>query len=84
MVAAVHNQVGALVVSGGETARSVLDRLGIVNLQLHGELESGVAISSAILDKLRPLTIITKAGDFGRKDTLLNCWEWLQQKGAAR
>ncbi len=84
MVAAVHNQVGALVVSGGETARSVLDRLGVVTLQLYGELESGVVISSAILDRLRPFTVITKAGDFGRKDTLLNCWDWLQQRGASR
>ncbi len=79
MTAGLHGRVGALVASGGETARKVLDRWGVHSLQLHGELEKGVPISSAVVDASRPLTVITKAGDFGQPYTLLHCREWLTQ-----
>ena len=80
MTAALHGRVGALVASGGETARKVLDRWGVATLHLHGELERGVPISSTVIDGTRPLTVITKAGDFGQQYTLLHCREWLKQK----
>ena len=84
MVATLRAKVGALVATGGETARKVMDRWGVLDMQLHGELESGVAISSTIVDGMRPLTIITKAGDFGQRDTLLHCREWLGKRGVFR
>jgi uncharacterized protein YgbK (DUF1537 family) len=80
MTAALHDRVGALVASGGETARKVLDRWGVHTLHLHGELERGVPVSSTVIDGERPLTVITKAGDFGQPYTLLHCREWLKQK----
>jgi uncharacterized protein YgbK (DUF1537 family) len=80
MTAALHGRVGALVASGGETARKVLDRWGVHTLQLHGELERGVPVSSAVIDRSLPLTVITKAGDFGQPYTLMHCREWLKQK----
>jgi 4-hydroxythreonine-4-phosphate dehydrogenase len=79
-----RSKVGALVVSGGATARKVLDRWGVMNLQLYGELERGVPISSTVVDALRPVTVITKAGDFGQRDTLLHCREWLSKRGVCR
>ncbi len=80
MTAALYGRVGALVASGGETARNVLDRWGVPTLWLHGELERGVPISSSATNGMRPLTVITKAGDFGQPYTLLHCREWLKQK----
>jgi uncharacterized protein YgbK (DUF1537 family) len=80
MTAALHGQVGALVASGGETARKVLDRWAVSTLLLHGELERGVPVSSTTVDQNRPLTVITKAGDFGQPYTLVHCREWLKQK----
>jgi uncharacterized protein YgbK (DUF1537 family) len=80
MTAALHGRVGALVASGGETARKVLDRWGVSTLQLHGELERGVPVSSTLIDGTLPLTVITKAGDFGQPYTLLHCREWLKPK----
>jgi uncharacterized protein YgbK (DUF1537 family) len=82
MTADLHGRVGALVASGGETARKVLDRWGVHSMQLHGELEKGVPISSAMVDASKPLTVITKAGDFGQPYTLLHCREWLAQTRA--
>jgi uncharacterized protein YgbK (DUF1537 family) len=80
MTAALHGQVGALVASGGETARKVLDRWAVSTLLLHGELERGVPVSSTIVDRNRPLTVITKAGDFGQPYTLVHCREWLKRE----
>ncbi|MEO6911466.1 MAG: four-carbon acid sugar kinase family protein [Edaphobacter sp.] len=83
MTASLHGRVGALVASGGETARKVLDRWGVQTLQLHGELERGVPVSSAVIGGSLPLTVITKAGDFGQPYTLMHCREWLKQKRGA-
>jgi D-threonate/D-erythronate kinase len=84
MSATLRGKVGALVVSGGETARRVLDRWGVMNLQLYGELERGVSISSTVVDAIRPVTVITKAGDFGERNTFRHCREWLSKRGVLR
>lgn len=79
-----RGKVGALVLSGGETARKVLDRWGVMNLQIYGELERGVSISSTVVDATRPVTVITKAGDFGQRNTFRHCQEWLSKRGVLR
>lgn len=79
ITAGLRGKVGALVASGGETARKVLDGWGVLEMKLHGELEKGVPISTTKINGSRPLTIITKAGDFGQPYTLLHCRAWLTQ-----
>jgi D-threonate/D-erythronate kinase len=82
MTAVLQGRIGALVVSGGETARSVLDRWGITALQLRGELERGVPVSTTVMAKTLPLTVVTKDGDLGKPDTLLRCRERLTNASA--
>ena len=65
-----------LVLTGGETARSVLDRLGVATLRLVGEVEPGIPLSVATV--VTPagslcLPVITKAGAFGSPHSLLHC-----------
>jgi 4-hydroxythreonine-4-phosphate dehydrogenase len=72
------DRVGALVASGGETARSVLQAWGITGLRLVGELEAGLPFSVTEKWK-RQLPVLTKAGDFGSPQTLFNCCEFLRQ-----
>ena len=79
MTSTLRGRVGAIVASGGETARKVLDGWGVQTMDLHGELEKGVPISTAVVNGSRSLTVITKAGDFGQPYTLLHCREWLTQ-----
>jgi uncharacterized protein YgbK (DUF1537 family) len=55
-----------LVLSGGDTARSVLDRLGVAQLQVLGELEPGICLSR---DGAR--FVVTKAGGFGDSQSLV-------------
>jgi uncharacterized protein YgbK (DUF1537 family) len=74
-----HEDIGALVLTGGETARAVLTRLGIAALRVVGEVEIGVPI--LVAEGSRPLTVITKAGDFGDLETLLRCRSALMLQG---
>lgn len=74
---------GALVATGGETARSLLDAWGASRLRLLGEVEAGLPYSVTegwILAQGRPRTIpiLTKAGGFGSPNTLLHCREFLR------
>jgi uncharacterized protein YgbK (DUF1537 family) len=76
MTEALSGDVGALIASGGETARAVLRSWGVTRLRVLGELENGIPISET-QGWRRQITVITKAGDFGRTDTLLKCSQFL-------
>ena len=70
--------LGGLVATGGETARAVLDALGIRRLRLLGEVEVGLPFSVADF-RLRPLPVITKAGAFGSPQALIRCRKFLRE-----
>ncbi|WP_066521016.1 four-carbon acid sugar kinase family protein [Curtobacterium ammoniigenes] len=65
----------AIVLTGGETARAVIDALGVRTLRVLGELEPGVVVSSA--GAARPL-LVTKAGAFGDAETLARAADHLR------
>lgn len=69
-------QVGGLIVTGGETARTILDRAGISGLRMHGEIEPGapLGISTGAI----AIPVITKAGAFGDPATLKRCRAFLR------
>jgi D-threonate/D-erythronate kinase len=69
--------LGGLVATGGETARALLDALGIDRLRVLGEVEPGLPFSVADCWKY-PLPVITKAGAFGQAEALIRCREFLQ------
>lgn len=76
MIVPHYNKVGALVVTGGETARLVLQTWGVTGLRLVKELEPGLPFS--ITENWgRRLPVITKAGDFGNPQTLVHCRQFL-------
>lgn len=64
---------GAVIATGGETARALLNAAAIDSLQLQGELAPGVVLSSA-RQQGRDLAVVTKAGGFGQPDTLYHAW----------
>jgi 4-hydroxythreonine-4-phosphate dehydrogenase len=70
--------IGGLVLTGGETARAVLSRLGIRGLRVAGEVERGVPI---LVAEGSGLPVVTKAGDFGDRETLLRCRLALRREG---
>ena len=71
MVAPHAAKLGALVATGGETARALLQAFGIPGLLLIGEVEPGIPLS--VTEGAHPLPVVTKAGAFGSPETLLHC-----------
>ena len=70
-----------LVLTGGETARAMLQQLGIARLDVLGESEPGVAISSSTMP--HPRYIATKAGAFGDAGSLALARQAVQSRLAA-
>ena len=65
------SHLGGLIVTGGETARAILDRAGISGLRIQGEIELGAPIGVTAGEIAIP--VITKAGAFGHRMTLKHC-----------
>lgn len=73
---------GALVATGGETARAVFDDLGIRRLRVLGEVEPGLPFCVAEGGS-RAWPVLTKAGGFGSSETLVRCREFLRKREGA-
>lgn len=70
----------ALVLTGGETAQKVLNRLGNEGMEIEGELFGGIVKGVLVGGKWDGLTVITKAGAFGREDALEKIVTFLEGK----
>ncbi|MBN9510540.1 MAG: four-carbon acid sugar kinase family protein [Alphaproteobacteria bacterium] len=84
LVAPELHRIGALVASGGDTARAVLTVAGVARLCLLGEIEPGVPLSVTAGLPGTPLPVVTKAGAFGDERTLIRCVEALRALPEAR
>ncbi|MEF9673021.1 nucleotide-binding domain containing protein [Pseudomonas sp. PCH446] len=67
---------GALIATGGETARAMLGAAGIQRLDLQGDLAPGVVFSRTRW-RGRELAVVTKAGGFGQPSSLFDAWRQL-------
>jgi 4-hydroxythreonine-4-phosphate dehydrogenase len=79
LVAPHAGRIGGLFATGGETARAVLAGLGVTTLRPVVEIEHGIPLS--IAGGPRPFLVITKAGAFGKMETMLNCRRVLHECG---
>jgi uncharacterized protein YgbK (DUF1537 family) len=79
-IAAKHENCGAYVLTGGDTARAVLEARGVRGIRLLGEVERGIPFGISIP---AGLAICTKAGGFGGPDTLVHCVARLKREMAA-
>ncbi len=70
------DKVGALIATGGETARAVLAMSDITGLRLLREVEPGVPL--AVSTGARQIPVITKSGSFGSRATLAHCVQVLR------
>ena len=64
-------QIGALFVTGGETALALLDALGVTGIGLIEEVEPGVPLG--LTRGALTVPVVTKAGAFGDAETLRRC-----------
>ena len=63
--------IGALFVTGGETALALLDALGATGIRLIEEVEPGVPLG--LTRGAFTVPVVTKAGAFGNAETLRRC-----------
>jgi uncharacterized protein YgbK (DUF1537 family) len=77
LLAPLLGRAGALVVTGGETCRALLERIGAQKLQLLDELEPGVPLG--FVSAPSPLLVVVKAGGFGDPNTLENAYRFLKE-----
>jgi uncharacterized protein YgbK (DUF1537 family) len=68
----------ALVLTGGDTAFGVLNLLKIEGIEIGGEILKGIVIGRLIGGKWDGLTVVTKAGAFGKEDALERIVEMLK------
>lgn len=61
-------EVGGLILTGGDTAKAVCEKLGIMSLTLFSEVETGIPIGKTVNGK--SMYIITKSGAFGSSEAL--------------
>jgi len=57
--------IGALIISGGDTAEAILENLDLSGISIQGELSAGLPYGRLHGRDADGLAIITKAGDFG-------------------
>ena len=69
-----------LVLLGGDTALSVLDHLGAEGIEIEGEVMKGIVMGRLIGGRWHGLRLVTKAGAFGKENTLEKIVETLGGK----
>ena len=69
-----------VVISRGDTALSVLQLLDYEGIELEGELLEGIVRSKLRSGHWDGLTIVTKAGAFGKADVLVRIVERLRKE----
>jgi uncharacterized protein YgbK (DUF1537 family) len=70
----------ALILTGGETAQSIMNVLGNEGIEIEGELLEGTVRGHLVGGNWNGLSVITKAGAFGRKDALEKIINTLQTR----
>jgi uncharacterized protein YgbK (DUF1537 family) len=79
---AAHTKPGHIFLTGGDTADAVLTALGVEGIRILGEVVAGVVQGVIIGGMLECLPVVTKAGAFGQKDTLVavhESWEGMAE-----
>jgi uncharacterized protein YgbK (DUF1537 family) len=67
--------LSGIIITGGATALAITKKLGIKNIQILDEVQSGVPVI-----KLDHLTAVTKAGGFGQADTLIQATQYIKRR----
>jgi uncharacterized protein YgbK (DUF1537 family) len=70
LVRAAGDEPVALFLTGGATARSILERLGVDRIEIVGSLFPGV-VHGRVTVGARAVDVITKSGGFGERDLLV-------------
>ncbi|GAF74627.1 unnamed protein product, partial [marine sediment metagenome] len=73
-------QPKGLVLTGGDTAIKAADSMKISGALIKDEVLPGIPCIYFISNKFRDIPVVTKAGAFGDKDSLMKIIEYLKKK----
>jgi len=76
--------VGALILTGGDVAASVLESLEALGVCLGEEILPGIPLGQVVGGPYEGLAVVTKAGAFGAPDALIDAVSFLQHMERAR
>jgi len=80
VVGSLNSSVSGLVLTGGDTAMTVMNAIGAEGIQLEDEVESGIAVGIVVGGAWHGLRVVTKAGAFGDELSLARAVECLQKR----
>lgn len=72
--------VGALILTGGDTAAFVLRSLGAAQIELAGEVERGIPWGFVAGGAADGCIVVTKSGGFGERDALVHAFEFCERR----
>ena len=65
-----REELSGLIITGGDTAINACKKISVQALEVHGEIDPGVPLTQGISQKIGDIRLVTKAGGFGREDTI--------------
>lgn len=71
----------SLFLSGGDTASAVLEAIGARGIRLHGEILPGMPEGILTGGLMDAVPVVTKAGAFGQRETLVALHEYWSKRG---
>lgn len=74
---ALTSELAGLILTGGDTAREVCAALGIAELEIIAEVESGIPGSRVSNGAFAGLPVVTKAGGFGSQQAFARALGWI-------
>jgi uncharacterized protein YgbK (DUF1537 family) len=72
----------AIILTGGDTAMTVFNFLGGEGIEIEDEILEGIVMSRLIGGGWNGLTVITKAGAFGREDALVKIMDLFEMESS--
>lgn len=73
-------KISAILSSGGDTSLAIFKALGAKGIELDEEIVPGVPVGRLMGGMADGMTVVTKSGGFGKKDTLIRSIEYLDKE----
>lgn len=75
-----RDRLAGMVLTGGDTARAVMDRLGAPGVDLLSEVSPGIPYGTISGGSLPGMPVVTKAGGFGKPEALVDAARYLVER----
>lgn len=71
-------RIDGLFLSGGDTAMAVCQKLGVIAIRVHGEIQPGIPAGEITIGQSQ-IRLVTKAGGFGKDAAIVESLPYLER-----